>query len=193
MEHMQSCLRSRFGQSRAPADIFVIKLDTKIFNILSHKYSTYLGGSKEERYNFNASVAVNAEGNLIYLTGLTASVAPVDFPIKNALQPLPNCTSSLLRRGLHHEDGHLAATRPCRSDRHSTYLGGPVPKSAQASRWTSTATLMLSGHRRHVPCLLRDVPCTDPESSWRRLVIKARSLRDLHQRPRTGHGAGPRH
>ncbi|MCI0387309.1 MAG: SBBP repeat-containing protein [Acidobacteria bacterium] len=76
------------------ADIFVIKMDTKIFTKFSHIYSTYLGGSKEERYNFNASIAVDTAGELIYLTGLTASVNPVDFPIWNAPQPLPNCYPS---------------------------------------------------------------------------------------------------
>jgi hypothetical protein len=106
------------------ADIFVIKLDTKIATFLSHKYSTYLGGSKEERYNFNASVAVNAEGNLIYLTGLTASVDPADFPIENALQPKPNCDSSGCFAEAFITKMNISQPGPDQIV-YSTYLGGP--------------------------------------------------------------------
>jgi hypothetical protein len=112
------------GKLEPRADIFVIKLDTKIASIFSRKYSTYLGGSNEERYNFNASLAVNSGGNLIYLTGLTASVNPADFPIKNALQPKPNCTSSGCSAEAFITKMDISKTG---NDQivYSTYLGGP--------------------------------------------------------------------
>ena len=76
------------------SDFFITKVDTKLAGPGSLIYSTYLGGSGEERVTYNGSVAVNPAGDLIYVTGLTASVLPADFPIKNAAQPNPTCDSS---------------------------------------------------------------------------------------------------
>ena len=109
------------------ADFFVTKVDTKLTGPASLKYSTYLGGSGEERVVFNGSVAVDAAGELIYVTGLTASVAPADFPIKNAAQPNPTCDS--LGCSAEAFITKLDISLPLKSGLdqivYSTYLGGP--------------------------------------------------------------------
>jgi hypothetical protein len=101
------------------ADIFVTRVDTKIFGGSSLKYSTYLGGSKEERFTYNGnSIAVDKD-EFIYVTGLTASVNPADFPTKNAAQPTPNCYPKLCATE--------AFITKLKGDQlaYSTYLGGP--------------------------------------------------------------------
>jgi hypothetical protein len=109
------------------ADFFITKVDTKLAGPGSLIYSTYLGGSGEERVVYNGSVAVDAAGELIYVTGLTASVDPSDFPIKNAAQPNPTCDSS----GCSAESfiTKLDISLPLKSGLdqlvYSTYLGGP--------------------------------------------------------------------
>jgi hypothetical protein len=109
------------------ADFFITKVDTKLTGPASLSYSTYLGGSGEERVTYNGSIAVDSAGNLIYVTGLTASVNPADFPIKNGAQPLPNCTSS----GCSAEAfiTKLDVSTPLKLGLgqvvYSTYLGGP--------------------------------------------------------------------
>ena len=78
------------------SDFFITKVDTKLTGPASLIYSTYLGGSGEERVIYNGSIAVDSAGELIYVTGLTASVNPADFPIKNAAQPIcPAATPTL--------------------------------------------------------------------------------------------------
>ena len=72
------------------SDIFITKLNTNITGPASLSYSTFLGGSGEERVTYSGSVAVDPAGRFIYVTGLSASVAPADFPVKNAAQPTPN-------------------------------------------------------------------------------------------------------
>jgi Beta-propeller repeat len=72
------------------ADIFITKMNTNIAGPASLSYSTFLGGSGEERVGYSGGVAVDPTGQFIYVTGLTASVAPADFPVKNAVQPTPN-------------------------------------------------------------------------------------------------------
>jgi hypothetical protein len=118
------------GACNGNSDFFITKVDTKLTGPGSLIYSTYLGGSGEERVGYNGSIAVDAAGKLIYVTGLTASVKPADFPIKNAPQPLPNCYPSScspeafitkldislpLKPGLPSLDQIV----------YSTYLGGP--------------------------------------------------------------------
>src|SRR5262249_2708020 len=76
------------------SDIFVMKWDTKCFVPMSLIYSTFLGGSGEERIIYKGGIVVDPAGELIYVTGMTSSVNPADFPIRNADQPLPTCTSS---------------------------------------------------------------------------------------------------
>ena len=104
------------------ADFFVTKVDTKITGPLSLRYSTYLGGSGEERVTYNGSIAVDSLGKYVYVTGLTASTSPVDFPIWNAAQPLPNggadafITKFDISMPLKPPGGQLV---------YSTYLGGP--------------------------------------------------------------------
>lgn len=104
------------------ADFFITKVDTKLTGPGSLIYSTYLGGSGEERVVYNGSVAVDAAGELIYVTGLTASVAPADFPLKNPAQPLPSGGSDAFIT-------KLDISLPLRSGLdqlvYSTYLGGP--------------------------------------------------------------------
>jgi Beta-propeller repeat len=72
------------------ADIFITKMNTTLAGPASLSYSTFLGGSGEERVGYSGGVAVDPMGQFIYVTGLTASVAPADFPVKNAIQPTPN-------------------------------------------------------------------------------------------------------
>lgn len=72
------------------SDIFITKVNTTIAGPASLSYSTFLGGSGEERAAYSGSVAVDPAGKFIYVTGLTASVAPADFPVLNAAQPTPN-------------------------------------------------------------------------------------------------------
>lgn len=109
------------------SDFFITKVDTKLAGPASLAYSTYLGGSGEERVTYNGSVAVNPAGQLIYVTGLTASVQPANFPIKNAAQPNPTCDSS----GCSAEAfiTKLDISLPLKSGPdqlvYSTYLGGP--------------------------------------------------------------------
>ena len=142
-------------------DIFVMKWDTKgVLNPLN--YSTFLGGSGEERIIYNGGIAVDPAGELIYVTGLTASVNPADFPIKNADQPLPTCTSSgcsseafitkldILKSG---------------SDQivYSTYLGGP---GDEAGRGIATdingAAYVTGGSGGTFPSTAGMSTCTDP-------------------------------
>ncbi|MGI8735032.1 MAG: SBBP repeat-containing protein [Pyrinomonadaceae bacterium] len=104
------------------ADFFITKVDTKLVGPGSLIYSTYLGGSGEERVTYNGSVAVNAAGELIYVTGLTASVDPADFPIKNAAQPLPSGGSDAFITKL---DISLPLKSGLDQIIYSTYLGGP--------------------------------------------------------------------
>jgi len=104
------------------ADFFITKVDTKLTGPGSLIYSTYLGGSGEERVVYNGSVAVDAAGELIYVTGLTASVAPADFPLKNPAQPLPSGGSDAFITKL---DISLPLKSGLDQLVYSTYLGGP--------------------------------------------------------------------
>jgi len=72
------------------SDIFITKMNSNIAGPASLSYSTFLGGSGEERVGYSGGVAVDPAGKFIYVTGLTASVSPADFPVKNAAQPTPN-------------------------------------------------------------------------------------------------------
>ena len=104
------------------ADFFVTKVDTKITGAASLKYSTYLGGSGEERVTYNGSIAVNSAGDLVYVTGLTASTNPADFPIKNAAQPLPGGNADAFITKF---DLSLPVKLGINQIVYSTYLGGP--------------------------------------------------------------------
>jgi hypothetical protein len=109
------------GVSRI-SDFFVTKVDTKVTGAASLIYSTYLGGSGEERVTYNGSIAVNPAGELVYVTGLTASTNPVDFPIKNAAQPLPGGMADAFITKL---DISLPLKAGFNQIVYSTYLGGP--------------------------------------------------------------------
>jgi len=104
------------------SDFFITKVDTKLTGPASLTYSTYLGGSGEERVTYNGSIAVDAAGELIYVTGLTASVDPVDFPLKNAAQPLPGGNADAFITKL---DISLPLKSGLDQIVYSTYLGGP--------------------------------------------------------------------
>jgi Beta-propeller repeat len=69
------------------SDIFITKVNTTISGPLSLSYSSFLGGSGEERVGYTGGIAVDPAGRFIYVTGLTPSA---DFPIKNAAQPTLN-------------------------------------------------------------------------------------------------------
>lgn len=104
------------------SDFFITKVDTKLTGPTSLRYSTYLGGSGEERVTYNGSIAVDSAGELIYVTGLTASTNPVDFPIKNAAQPLPGGGADAFITKL---DISLPLKSGFDQIVYSTYLGGP--------------------------------------------------------------------
>ena len=104
------------------ADFFITKVDTKLTGPTSLIYSTYLGGSGEERVTYNGSIAVNSGGNLVYVTGLTASTNPADFPIKNAAQPLPGGNADAFITKF---DLSLPLKSGIDQLVYSTYLGGP--------------------------------------------------------------------
>ena len=104
------------------ADFFITKVDTKLTGPTSLIYSTYLGGSGEERVTYNGSIAVNSGGDLVYVTGLTASTNPADFPIKNAAQPLPGGNADAFITKL---DLSLPLKSGINQLVYSTYLGGP--------------------------------------------------------------------
>lgn len=104
------------------ADFFVTKVDTKLTGAASLQYSTYLGGSGEERVTYNGSIAVNSAGDLVYVTGLTASTNPADFPIKNAAQPLPGGNADAFITKF---DLSLPLKSGINQIVYSTYLGGP--------------------------------------------------------------------
>lgn len=104
------------------SDFFITKVDTKLTGPASLVYSTYLGGSGEERVTYNGSIAVDSAGELIYITGLTFSVEPADFPIKNAAQPLPGGNADAFITKL---DISLPLKSGLDQIVYSTYLGGP--------------------------------------------------------------------
>ena len=104
------------------ADFFITKVDTKLSGPSSLSYSTYLGGSGEERVTYNGSIAVNSAGDLIYVTGLTASTNPADFPLKNPMQPLPGGNADAFITKF---DISLPLKSGLNQLVYSTYLGGP--------------------------------------------------------------------
>jgi len=104
------------------ADFFITKVDTKLTGPSSLRYSTYLGGSGEERVTYNGSIAVNSTGEFVYVTGLTASVNPVDYPVKNAAQPLPGGGADAFITKF---DISLPLKSGFDQLVYSTYLGGP--------------------------------------------------------------------
>ena len=104
------------------ADFFITKVDTKLTGPASLNYSTYLGGSGEERVTYNGSIAVNSAGDLIYVTGLTASTNPADFPLKNPMQPLPGGNADAF---ISKFDISLPLKAGFNQLVYSTYLGGP--------------------------------------------------------------------
>ena len=69
------------------SDIFITKLNTTVTGPASLSYSSFLGGSGEERVGYSGGIAVDPAGRFIYVTGLTPSA---DFPINNAAQPTLN-------------------------------------------------------------------------------------------------------
>lgn len=96
------------------SDIFVSKVNTSAGGPASLIRTTYLGGSNEERVPYSGSVAVDT-AQFVYVTGLTASVSPADFPIKNAAQAAPNGPS----------DAFITKLTPALDNLvYSTYLGG---------------------------------------------------------------------
>jgi hypothetical protein len=107
------------GACGGGSDLFIVKVDTKQSGKVSLQYSTFLGGSGEERVVYNGSVAVDQQGQFIYVTGLTKSVNPADFPIKKAVQATPNGPSDAFITKL--EPGQAAAQDQLI---YSTYLGG---------------------------------------------------------------------
>lgn len=107
------------GACNGMDDFFVTKIDTKLPGAGSLVYSTYLGGSGEERVTYNGSVAVDSAGELIYVTGLTTAA---DFPLKNAAQSTPGGNADAFITKL---DISLPLKSGFDQIVYSTYLGGP--------------------------------------------------------------------
>jgi hypothetical protein len=98
-----NALQPTLGGSR---DVFVAQLTA---DGAALRYSTYLGGSKEERVG---GIAVDRQGQIV-LAGLTRSA---DFPVKNAFQPT---------FGGGYSDAFVTQfTADGKALRYSTYLGG---------------------------------------------------------------------
>lgn len=72
-----NAFQKNFGGSNGNPDAFVTKVNAAGNGLI---YSTYLGGSKDDR---GLGIAVDSAGNA-YVTGFTSSI--FDFPTKNALQ-----------------------------------------------------------------------------------------------------------
>lgn len=93
------------------SDAFVSKLALDGKTLI---YSTYLGGNGTEDLAGRSGISVDSLGNA-YVTGDTQSA---NFPLKNALQPAKNGTTST-------SDGFVSVINPSGSDFvYSTYLGG---------------------------------------------------------------------
>lgn len=93
------------------SDAFVSKLSPDGKTLI---YSTYLGGNGTEDLAGRSGISVDSLGNA-YVTGDTQSA---NFPLKNALQPAKNGTTST-------SDGFVSVINPSGSDFvYSTYLGG---------------------------------------------------------------------
>lgn len=102
------------------SDIFVAKMNTTVSGAASLKYATFLGGSGEERFIYTGGpggIAIDPAAKFIYVTGMTLSVSPPNFPVTNG--SLPN--------GL--ADAFVAKfdpSQPVPANQlvYSTYLGG---------------------------------------------------------------------
>jgi hypothetical protein len=72
------------------SDIFVAKMDTTVSGAASLKYATFLGGSGEERFIYTGGpggIAIDPAAKFIYVTGMTLSVNPANFPVTNGSVP----------------------------------------------------------------------------------------------------------
>jgi len=96
--------------SGAKHDAFVTKLDTS-GQVTSSTYSTYLGGTEDDR---GYGIAVDHSGNA-YITGYTKSP---DFPMVNAMQPIHAGNNDVFLTKLD-ESGQLGGVSTF-----STYVGG---------------------------------------------------------------------
>lgn len=104
--------------NKGVADIFVLKVNPNITGAGSLSYLSYLGGSNEERVGYSGGITVDKE-EVIYVTALTASVKPADFPLEKPAQPTPNCYPDTCQPE--------AFITKLKGDKllYSTYLGGP--------------------------------------------------------------------
>lgn len=102
-------IQPAYGGGVSDAFVSKIALDGKTLI-----YSTYLGGSGTEDLAGRSGISVDSLGNA-YVTGDTQSA---NFPLKNAVQPAKNGTTST-------SDGFVSVINPSGSDFvYSTYLGG---------------------------------------------------------------------
>ncbi len=179
------------GLCNGKDDFFVTKVDTKLAGQGSLIYSTYLGGSGEERATYNGSVAVDAKGDLIYVTGLTSSVAPPDFPIKNAAQPLPGGNADAFITKL---DISLPLKSGPDQIVYSTYLGGPGTEIGTGIVADVDGNAYVAGASGGTfPSTEGLSTCIDPGAFVAKLSAARRNqIRDMHQRTWTGHRPGHR-
>ncbi len=110
-----------FGNSM---DAFITQLDTDVSGVAGLVYSTFLGGSRTENWDFHSGdISTNGDG-IVYVTGGTEST---DFPVVNGFQPTkgtngpssiypPNYDAFVARINTN-ESGTAALE-------YSTYLGG---------------------------------------------------------------------
>lgn len=146
---------TRLSSLQGGSDAFVMKLDPTGSSIV---YSTYLGGSNDDRAH---SVAVDGAGSA-YVTGRTASI---DFPLRNPLL-------DSFRGGL--EDAWMAKLNPSGDGLlYSTYLGGSDNDAAFGIAVDSGRTAYVTGGTRST-----DLPTTrgafseNPNGALDAFVIK---------------------
>ena len=124
---------ARSGSDSWIADAFVLKLDPAGSSLV---YSTYLGGSQDDRAS---SVAVDNSGNA-YITGSTQSP---DFPAVNAFQKSPGSAKC---SGSSCSDAFAVKLNPTGSGIvYSTYLGGAGTDAGQGIAVDSAGSAYIAG------------------------------------------------
>ena len=138
------------------ADIFILKVNTNITGPGSLSYLTYLGGSGEERVAYSGGIAVDVT-EVIHVTAMTASTNPADFPIKNAAQPNPNCSSSTCP-----PEAFITKLKGNQLV-YSTYLGGPGLDFGSGIKLDITGNAYVVGSSGGTFPSTQGMPtCTDP-------------------------------
>ncbi|MEE8583479.1 MAG: SBBP repeat-containing protein [Acidobacteriota bacterium] len=125
-------------------DAFVTKLDASTFEVI---YSTYLGGSREDR---GQRIAVDGSGR-VYVAGQTFSF---NFPLVNSLQPFRRGSNDVFLSQLDAQGGELLF---------STYFGGGGDDFPTILRFDGQSRLCLAGHTNSI-----DFPLVEPIQAMNR-------------------------